>query len=396
MKLLFSLPLFFVFSSLSYAQTKLDSVQQVHHYTYHYQQDKEELSKYRHSTYDTNQILVLQDRYHYFVVDTGRATSLHYHLEYDPRYLTGSYYTENLPHESKPNREYTKYLTKFRASSNNPENRVSTKNYKANSTELLSQKENKFDERGNMTQTIITDYRTNPPTKYTENVKRNAAGNMIQWQSFDEDGDSKKMQARNFVASYRADTLLVQSTGYVYNNWKQTTNKYSGKNELKKSVQYIGSRAPNGKIKKLDQNSTTYKNNRPYKRIEKQLNRKVKTILYSYEAGKEIQQVTTPTGSYTEVMDSVFLSDTLLLSTYTETKEGKPFMKIEMQYDTNYQVREHTEIEYRKNAKDWKTVQRFDANGYLTEKLFYIADELNKKETYTYVFFEPKAKEEED
>lgn len=371
------------------ADFNLDQVHKITQSTYDYKSSNPVQTILKYSVYDTNQVLVNQDRYNYFTVDTGIAVSTHYHFEYDPRYQTGTYFTEKPTHASKPKREYSKQLTKFRTTKN-PENRTWIKTYKENSKSLQRHTENKFDTNGFLTETIITNYKTKPPTQHIEKVVRNNAGNMLQWQSFDDDGETKKVQARDFSATYKNDTLLLKSAGYLYNNWKSMANKYSGKNELKKSIEFIGNRAPNGKIKKLDKNITIYKNGRPYKTTAKKLNKKVKTINYAYAPGSEVWTVVTPEKSYTERKDSVFIDSLGLLTKYTETKEGNPFLEINITYDTTGQIKQHTEIEYRKNGKDWKTVKEYNEHGSIVTKSFYVADKLRRKDTYQYEYFPPK------
>lgn len=378
-----------VSNTWSQSDFNFDQVHKITQTTYDYKSVNPVQTILKNSVYDTNQVMIAQDRYNYFVVDTGIAVSTHYHFEYDPRYQSGSYFTEKPTHTSKPKREYSKQLTKFRTTKN-PENRTWVKTYKENSKSLQRHTENKFDANGFLTETVITNYKTTPPTKHIEKVVRNKAGNMLQWQSFDDDGETKKMQARDFSATYKNDTLLLKSSGYLYNNWKSLTNKYSGKNELKKSIEFIGNRAPNGKIKKLDKNITIYKYGRPYKTVAKKLNKKVKTITYAYEPGSEIWTIVTPNKTYTERKDSVFIDSLALLTKYTETKEGQPFLEKNIVYDTTGQMVMHTEIEYRKSGKDWKTIKEYNENGSLITKSFYVANKLRRRDTYEYEYFPPK------
>lgn len=379
------------------AQSKrnLDSVQTIVHTTYNYKGDAPILSMVKESVLDTNSILIRQDRYNYMKVDTGFAPRTHYAFEYNPVRKLGNYYTEQLTHGDKPKRKYSKQITKFK-SYDHQHKREWVRLYKKNSALMLRQVEKTFDANGYPTRTKTTNYDTSPPNSSLEKVGRNALGNIINWESFDDDGDTK-MQARSFQASYKEDSLLLQSTGYLYHNWNQVINKYDRKNLLKKNILRAGTRDSYGKVKRTDQTITIYKNGRPFKMIEKKLNKTTKKIAYTFNENEEIQTVVTPTSSYQEKKTYTYLdSSKQFLTVYTETLEGKPFLKIEIEYDTASRIKTHTEIEYRKNGKDWKTVKTYNEYGNYTQIDFFIANKLNKREVYAYTYFPKKEEEKED
>ena len=369
----------------------LDSVQTIVQTTYKYKSGVSTLSTIKESTLDTNTILIRQDRYNYMAVDTGFAPRTHYAFEYNPARKLGSYYTEQLTHEDKPKRKYSKQLSKFK-SYDHQHKREWVRIYKKNSTLMLRQIEKTFDPNGYPTRTKTTHYDTSPPNSSLEKVSRNPRGNIINWESFDDDGDTK-MQARSFEASYKNDSLLLESTGYLYHNWNQVINKYDRKNQLKKTILRAGTRTSYGKIKRTNQTIITYKYNLPLKMVEKKLKKTIKTIVYTFEKNKETQLVVTPTTTYEEKKVSVYLdSSKQFLAEYTETLEGKPFLRIEIEYDTAFNIKRHTEIEYRKNGKDWKTVKTYNNRTNYTQINFFIANKLNKKEIYEYTYF-PKKEE---
>ncbi len=389
MKQLLVICLLFVFAigttTIAQNSPKLDSIQKIIQITYQNKGASLRKTIVKESLFDTNQILVLQNRYNYTKIDTGLIVSTHYHFEYDPRYRQGFYYTERLAYNAK--HKYSKHTTKFK-SYDHKYKREWIKTYKKNSTSLLRHIKHQFDDNGYLVETVVVDYSHQPPSKTTEIVQRNKAGKMIKWESFDEDGDSKKIQARSFSATYKKDTLLLQSSGYLYFNWNQTINRYDNKNQLKKSIILVGNRSLKGKTKILDKTIHIYKNNLPFKTIEKRLNKKIKTIVYTYEDIQKIQTVTTPTKSYQDIKKYEYLADTLnLLSKYTETKEGKPYLEIYMEYDTLQQMTKHTEIEFRKNGKNWKTIKDYNSLGQLIQKTFYISDKVRRKEVYNYFYF---------
>ncbi|CAA6810960.1 MAG: Unknown protein [uncultured Aureispira sp.] len=377
------------------SKRNLDRVQTIVHTTYKYKNDAPSLSMIKESVFDTNAILIRQDRYNYMKVDTGFAPRTHYAFEYNPARKLGNYYTEQLTHGDKPNRKYSKQLSKFK-SYDHQHKREWVRIYKKNSGLMLRQVEKTFDSNGYPTRTKTTNYETSPPHSSLEKVRRNTRGNITNWESFDDDGDTK-MQARSFQASYKEDSLLLQSAGYLYHNWNQVINKYDRNNQLKKNTLRAGTRDSNGKIKRTDQTITIYKDNLPFKMVEKKLNKKTKTILYTFEENTELQLITTPTKNYEEKKTYVYLdSSKLFLTEYTETLEGKPFLRTEIEYDTSFNVTTHTEIEYRNNGKDWKTVKTYNQHGNYTQIDFFIADKLNKREVYEYTYFPKKEEQEEE
>jgi len=381
---------FWANSTSAQSERNLDSIKTITHTAYNYLNETRNLTLLKKSEFDTNQVLTLQHRYNYMKVDTGFAVRAHYHYTYNPKSKLGKYYTENLEHSSKPNRKYSKQESSFR-SYDHKHKRKWVKLFKKNSSLLLRQTEKTFDENGHVTSTKTTNYNTSPPNTFNEKVDRNKAGNMTHWESFDDDGDTK-MQARAFDATYKDDTILLSSSGYLYHNWNEVINKYDKKNQLIKSTSNTGIRRPTGKIKKNDQVLVIYKENKPYKSVEKKSGKTAKTILFVYEEGKEVQQITTTDTdkTYEEVKTYEYLdSAQLLLTQYTETLDSKPFLKKEITYDSlDFHITSYTEIEYRKNGKNWKTIKEYNKMGNLTRIRFYIADILNKEDIYEYTYHE--------
>ncbi|BDS14614.1 hypothetical protein [Aureispira anguillae] len=380
---------------LGQSKLNLDSVATIVHTTYNFKNGVSNLSSIKESLFDTNAILIRQHRYNYMKVDTGFAARTHYYFTYNPTNKLGTYYTEQLTHESKPNKKYSKQESKFK-SYDHKFKREWVKIFKKNSRLLLRQTQKTFDKNGFVTHTKTTNYSSSPPNSSTEKVQRNAAGNITHWESFDDDGDTK-MQARSFNAKYKDDTLLLQSDGYLYHNWNQVINKYDRNNHLKKSISNIGTRNSNGKVKRTDQVITIYKNNLPFKRTEKKLRKTIKKVSYAFEDQKDIQNITTPKGNYQEIKTYEYLdSNQQCLTLYTETLEGKPFLRKEITYDTaTFKIHTHTEIEYRKNGKDWKTIKTYNQHGNYTQIDFYIANELKKRDVYNYTYHAPPKQKED-
>jgi hypothetical protein len=377
---------FWTNSSIAQPQRNLDRVKTIIQTAYNYSGGAKNLTLVKKSEFDTNQVLVLQHRYNYMKVDTGFAVRAHYQYMYQAKSKLGNYYSENLEHSSKPNKKYTKQESSFR-SYDDKHKRKWVKLFKKNSSLLLRQTEKTFDENGYVTSTKTTNYNTSPPSTFKENVSRNKSGNMTHWESFDDDGDIK-MQARSFDATYKNDTILLSSRGYLYHNWNEVINKYDKKNQLRKTISNTGIRQSTGKIKRKDQVVVLYKENKPYKSVAKKLSKLAKTILFVYEEGKEIQQITTTENTYEEVKTYEYLDSTqLLLTKYTETLDSKPFLKKEITYDSlSFQITSYTEIEVRKNGSKWKTIKEYNRRGNLIRIRFYIADILNKEDVYKYTY----------
>ena len=167
----------------------LDSVQTIVHTTYNYKNDVPILSMVKKSILDTNSILIRQDRYNYMAVDTGFAPRTHYAFEYNPARKLGNYYTEQLTHGDKPKRKYSKQISKFK-SYDHQHKREWVRLYKKNSALMLRQVEKTFDANGYPTRTKTTNYDTSPPNSSLEKVTRNALGDISNWESFDDDGDT--------------------------------------------------------------------------------------------------------------------------------------------------------------------------------------------------------------
>lgn len=373
---------------------QLDGVKHLWQETYNDANGNEVLTMRKEQELDTNSIVTEQKRYQYQQKDTGKAVRSYYFYTYNPRTRRGSYYTEYTATEKK---EATKQKTDFKAYKDHRQKEW-VKHYKTNSQQVKKRIQRTFDANGAVLSTETTNYETSPSSSTLEKVQRNDAGNILRWESFDDDGDTKT-QARAFTASYKDDTLLLESSGYLYFQWTGVKNRYNGKGELKKQIQSSGNRQSTGKIKKNRQTITWYKDGKPCKLMEKQLNKKTKTVVYTYSPDKVVEQVTTPEKSYAEVKTYTYLdSARQYLSSYTETKEGKPFVEKTMVYDTaTWTLQEHIEIEYRTNGKDWKTVHAYNNRGNLLEKRFYVANRLTKKDVLRYEYFpEPEPEVEEE
>lgn len=357
---------------------------QTTHYNYHYNNGQRQISYIQKTKYDTNGIIIHQKRDFYQKSDTGAVINRHYLLEYNPNTLHGFYQTEKL---ALGNQAYSIQKTTFKNYNRSSNKRYWVKTQKPNSNNLLRQVRYDYDNNGYMIKKEANNYETNPTSSSIEKVTRNAAGNMLTWVSYDDDGDTKT-QARSFSASYLDDTLLLRSDDQLYYNHTTVINKYTRKRQLKKTHKRVGSHSTKGKIKYNNETIIIYKKGQSHKLIEKSFKKKVKTIIYAYLPNEEIQHVTTPKKSYTERQHTVYHDQfTDFPIKRTETKEGAPFLTETWIYEDNTgQLLSHIMTEKRSNGKDWKKEVLYNEQGDIITKRFFVGNVLKIEEVYDHLY----------
>lgn len=364
-------------------QVVLDSIEFIQQSTYEYNNDQKHLESYKESKLDTNQITIEENRYHYLVTDTGAAVVTHYKLVYNPRNRLGSYYTERLPNIKRPNRKYSKVLTKYKSYDHDNEKKWIKQYDKSN--KLTKETQNSYDAKGLKIKSKITDYISSPPTIHTDEVRRNNAGKMIFWESFDDDGTGlKKVRQHEWI--YSDDTLLLESSGYIYNNWTAVKNKYK-KGLLSKTTTQSGNRQSNGKVKITYKVLSLYKEGLLVKEMVFNLNKKEVSKTYTYQEGLMTETVQTKEGTTINTLKKIF--DGNLLIEESTTKEGKPKFKERYTYNPSTQkLLEKIEIEYRRNDKEWKTITQYNVAGSISNKTFYVNDKPVREDAYEYVYYQ--------
>lgn len=345
--------------------------------------------QYTHKNWlDTTGLVTRQERSHYEQTDTGYAVSRYYHYHYQPTSRLGEHYTELFPTPQSPSRAYSKQVTQFKNYDNQSDKRIWVKTQKPNSRQMLRQVQYQYDDNGYLTQKTTTDYSQSPSSSSVEQVKRNAAGNMVVWTSSDDDGDGK-VQARDFTATYLDDTLLLRSDERLFYSATRVTNQYDGQNQLKKSVQQVGN-IVKGKPKWTTQTTTWYQEGRPYKSQEKHLNKTTRKIAYTYASNTTTLLVTSKEGNYTDTQAWIYHDSLPALPTrYTETQKGQPFLEKTWIYTADGQLLQYTELEHRNNDKDWKKIEYYNDRGQLYWQQFYVGDQLNTEERYQYRYYPP-------
>lgn len=341
-------------------------------------------TNYKQTTeYDSNGVVIRQQRNH-FQPPNEEVITRRYLLEYNPNTLRGFYQTEQLPVGNKPHSIKKTTFKNYDRASNK---RYWVKTQKPNSTQLLRQVRYEYDKNGYLIGKESTNYATKPTSISSEKVTRNAAGNMLTWLSYDDDGDTKT-QARSFSASYLHDTLLLRSDDQLYFNYTTVINQYDKNGQLKKTDKRVGSRSTKGKVKYNNETITIYKEGRPYKLTEKNFKKKVRTITYAYQANEETQQVVTPEKSYTERITTTYSAQFPdLLLERTATKEGQPFLTETWVYkDSSRQLVKHIVLEKRDNGKDWKNVERYNEHGAIMNKKLFVGGNLTTEDKYLHIY----------
>ncbi len=360
------------------------TIKQSTHYSYRYLKGVRKTNYIQVSQRDTSGIVVRQERDYYISVDTGEAINRHYLLEYNPNTLQGFYQTEQLAIKDKP---YSIKKTTFKNYDRRSNKRYWVKTQQPNSQQLFHQVRYEYDNNGYLIGKETTRYGTTPTSTSTEKVTRNAAGNMLTWVSFDDDGDTKT-QARSFKASYLHDTLLLRSDDQLYYNHSTVINQYDKNGQLKKTEKKVGNASTNGTVKYNNETLLLYKEGRPYKLTEKNFKKKVKTITYEYDGATEIQQVVTPDKSYTDrIIVTYHEQFPELITKRTETKEGEAFLTEEWRYeDSTQQLLQHTITELRDNGKHWRTEEQYNEQGDVLVKRFFVGGVLTTEDRYTYIY----------
>lgn len=362
-------------------EARLDSVLYISQLTYDYKKGDKSLKIEKESFLDTNQIMYKQERTNYVYVDAKRVKSMHYAYTYDPKTRRGEYYTERFPVPNRKKSKYSKRVSKFKSFDHKSKYEW-IKHYNSKD-EIQQDARFEYDSHGERTYNYQKNYAYNPPTVHIDEMERNDRGELLKWVSYDEQ-EGKKEQVRDFNWEYQ-DTLLVRSSGYVFNNWNETEHQYK-KGVLKKSTQNIGYRQDKGKVIIDHKISTKYKNGLPFKKMEHRLGKKESTTSYTYAPNYIEEKVVTKTE--TKVIEEKKLMQNGLLVEKTDLLDGKPTLSEKNTYSSGGRLQKHVEIEYRKNGDEWKTVFEFNKRNNLTRKTFLINEKLRQEDLYTYKYRE--------
>jgi hypothetical protein len=361
------------------------------HYNYRFVNGQQQTSYIQTTQYDTNGLVVRQERDYYTLLDTGETINRQYLLEYNPNTLKGYYQTEKLPLNGQP---YSIQKTTFKNYDRTSNKRYWVKIQQPNSTQLLRQIRYEYDNNGFLIRKETSNYDTQPTSTNLEKVTRNKAGNMLTWVSEDDDGDTKT-QARSFKADYLNDTLLLRSDDQLFYNHTTVINQYDRNGQLKKAEKKVGNTSTKGKVKYNTEILTLYKDGKPYKLTEKNFKKKSKTITYSYGPQFEVQQVVAPEKSYT---DSIFTQ--ILVEgaddpannkhgkSIRHTRDGQLLEQETWLYWQNTeQPASHTFVEVRNDGDVWTTKETYNKYGDIVTKSVLVNNKKYiSKEVYEYVY----------
>jgi hypothetical protein len=377
-------------SNSLFAQEELkDSLKTIVVKTY---RGNEQLKSLKISQYDTNQIMIQQDRWDYIKVDTGRWAKRHYYYTYNPNTRLGEFYTE---HHQKDGSSTKKHLHKFKSFRHRLKDKAWIKLY-GEDGKVLRETQNSFDQNGFLTKVYTKDYSYKPTLIHTEAVQRNDLGLMLKWESYDEDGDGKK-KVREMNWSYKEDSILVESSGYVFNNWKETINEFDKKTGLiKKQTQTYGYRQDDGTIIRNHKNISQYKDEQKIKMIEYEHKKKFATHRFEYEGDSEIQRI-----DYKDkkMADEVYLFKTVKDSLgrsllYEESLNDALKEKIVYSYSSEGTLTKKEDYEYRKNGTVSLQITEYNSDGRILRQALKVDDRLLKEDRYEYTFHEAKLEEQ--
>ncbi len=364
---------------------KLDSVRLVKQSTYEYNPttQKKYLASYKESSYDTNKIMTFQQRYTYYPADTGLVTISYYAFLYNAFSKLGSYYTERFPTPKNPKQKYSKLETKFK-SYNHEDEREWIKQYNEKG-ELISETSYAYDNGGFRIRTQTRDLKSQIMS--IDNMERNKLGKILTWRAYDEE-NGNQTQVREMQWSYLNDSLILTSSGYVYNNYTETVNEYDKKNQLVESVMYSGYRQDGGKVIRENKTVTAYKDGKPQKTTVYLAGKKVSTSQFRYEPNfiEETIDAKEDNRKIKTIKTTKELYQGDKLTDHTELENGAPKYSIQHIYVGNVIVKT-TEIEYKSNRDEWKTIIEFNDKGNPVRKAFFIQNQLQQEDLYEYDYF---------
>ncbi len=383
MKKLLLLPTFILAMAIQITaqNLRLDSLAKIVQTTYEHRADGSRfLTVLKESHFDSNQLLTTQHRKSFVAIDTGAFLSNYYFYEYNPQSRLGAYFHERFANPQNPKSAYSKQVSQFRNIANHSdrewlkvlndkqETAVYTQ-YSYNSQNFLL--ESRQEDRVNK---IVN----------TETISRNVANQISSWASYDEENGQKR-QVRELLISYLNDSLLLQSKGYIYNNYTATVNKYDKKNQLLSSSSQTGYRQDGGKIIFNGKTTAKYKNG---KLLSNTISEKAKKVCYStfkYADNLSQETLTTYEGKTKNTVIKTYSSsyENNRQINYTESENGKIRISKEWIYTQNTLL-EYIEIETKTSGNGWKTHTYYNEKGNPARKTFSINNQIKQEDIYEY------------
>jgi hypothetical protein len=184
-----------------------------YHYKYN-EQGKKNLDYVKVSHFDSSNILVLQERLHFSIkpdslkiipkfdslgkaqkIELDSVLSSYYYYEYNPATKIGNYHSQIFNAKKNDKKE-----TRFK-SFDHSDKRLWEKQYDA-ANMLKVEIENTYDEKGYLIKTISQDRNFSPPLTHSEELKRNNAGLMTTWESYDDQLKQKLIFISDLAIQY--------------------------------------------------------------------------------------------------------------------------------------------------------------------------------------------------
>jgi len=404
MKILSTIILFLL-AAMSFAQVPKIRPKFAHIVQYHYkynEEGKKNLDYVKVSHFDSSSILVLQERMHFAEKfdslkiipkfdSLGKAEKIalelplnaYYYYEYNPSTQIGNYYSQSFNAKNNDKKE-----TGFK-SFDHSEKHIWEKQYNA-AKMLRVEIENTYDDKGYLLSTFSRDHNFSPPIAHSEEVKRNSAGLMTTWESYDEDENGRqKVREMNWV--YKQDTILLKSSGYIYNNWNEVVHNYNKKTRLpEKTLKTFGYRNDKGEIKRNHKHETLYKKGLPSQIQEYEYNKKTKLHKFVYTDSTLISisnESIIEKGFPNELITTTqrYNSEKRLLM-LSKSKNGESRSDELYEYFENGQISRYMEAEYVSGGKksSQKTTE-YNESGNQVRKLLYINNKLAAEDIFKYI-----------
>jgi hypothetical protein len=358
----------------------LDSIRQIKQETYDYDaQGNKQLSIYKEILFDTNGIMVLQTRQYYALTPSGQAQVYQkYVYDYNPKTQMGEYYNERIEHPARRNNNLGKEKTEFKSYDHQSKN-LWVKQYDV-SGKLIRETRYTYDNKGNMTSSYASD-KVLQVVRIDE-VKRNAAGNMLLWESYDED-ERGRNKVREMEYRYLPnDTSLLYSKGYTFTNWSEIRHEYNKKGQLLKISNFNGIYSPQ-KTKIDDKTITTYKDGRPVQIQRSSLGKKIATHQFRYEPG--FIEETIIEGKNKTVVSTKEVYQDSLLTQRKIFRNNKPEYALHYLYHQG-KLQRKTETEYKTNGDVWETIIEYNEKGNPISRRFSINNKPRQEDLYRYEY----------
>jgi len=380
--------LFFAASAAAIsAQTlQLEGVKQIRQLTFDYS-GTAFLSQLKISDFDSNQIMISQYRVSYGSADTANSRNSEYYYQYNPATRNGNSGDIRYPNKLNKLDSISHQKTNFR-SFDHKDNQAFIQQYDAKG-KLFLETEYGYNAKGLRVSSSSNDLKAQ--ILHTDKIERNDAGKILRWTSYDTEYGKERL-VRDVKYTYLYDTLLLSQEGYIYNNWNKTVNKYDKNNKLSATTTEIGYRQDGGKILRDAKTVISYKDGNPVKREYTENGKKIAFSTFKYAPNLVEETATTKEGKTQTVVvkvDKKLFDPQNRLVEDTQLEDGKLKFSKQYTYQDSLLIK-YTEIDYKTNGTEWKTVFDYNPKGNPTRRQLYKGAQLWQEDQYEYLYFKPK------